>query len=233
MCSSDLLLGQPVNTPDEMFTEGRLIATLDGITDDGRIIVEAKTTTAYSSDDPVPPAYYWQVQAQLACVPTATYGLVVVLDKRMRLGSWVVVRNDADIAGLLLRADEIGDCIDARQLPVEAEPTEEQVKMLFPAPAGVVELPASAVALIDAWQAAKAARTDAEALEQQYRDRVAALLGEAESGTLDGRTLVTFKARKGSSRLDVRGLERDHPALVDQYRVQGAPTRVLRSYSDG
>lgn len=226
------LLGQPVTTPDVMYAEGRLVATLDGITDDGSVIVEAKTTTAYSSDDECPAAYYWQVQAQLACVPTALYGIVVVLDKRMRLGQWTVLRSEIDIAALMARADMIGGMIDRREVPAADQLTEAQVKAVWPKPTGSVELPAGAVAVIDEWQAARAARIDAEEREQVCRDRLAAMLQDAEVGTLDGHPVLSFKARKPLQRIDTKAMERDYPSLVAQYRVQGAAVRVLRSFGD-
>lgn len=226
------LLGQPVTTPDVMYAEGRLIATLDGITDDGTIIVEAKTTTAYSSDDECPAAYWWQVQAQLACVPTAHYGIVVVLDKRMRLGQWKVPRSEFDIAALMARADVIGDIIDRHELPNADETlTEAQVKAVWPKPTGTVALPTSAVAVIDEWQAAREARMDAEEREQVCRDRLAAMMGAAEVGTVDGHPVLSFKSRRAVLRIDTKAMERDHPSLVEQYRVPGLATRVLRTAS--
>lgn len=226
------LLGQPVTTPDVMYAEGRLIATLDGITDDGTVIVEAKTTTAYASDDECPAAYYWQVQAQLACHPTARYGIVVVLDKRMRLGQWTVVRSEIDIAALMARADMIGDMIDRHELPNADELTEAQVKAVWPKPTGSVELPVGAVALIDEWQAHRAARMDAEEREQVCRDRLAAMMAGAEVGTVDGHAVLSFKSRRAVTRIDTKALERDHPSLVDEYRVPGVATRVLRAFTE-
>jgi putative phage-type endonuclease len=225
---AEQVLGQPVTTPEVMWSVGRMMATLDGITADERTIVEAKTTTAYSSDDPLPDSYYWQGIAQLACVPEADRVLFVVLDKRMRLGTWELRRDDVRIAMLLARADEIGEMLDARQLPDDAPLTESQVKSLYPSPTGTLELPPRAVELAHALNAAKTARQMFEADEQQVRDELAAMLGDADTGTVAGEVVVTFRARKGSTRLDTKRLEAEHPDLAAAYQVTGSTTRVLR-----
>lgn len=222
------LLGQDVTTPDSMWSEGRFIATLDGISADGTVIVEAKTTVAYSSDDPLPDTYMWQGVAQLCCHPTAERVLFIVLDKRMRLGTWELRRDPELCDRLMARADEIGAALDARQLPDEIELTETAVKMLYPEPAGEVEIGSAGLQAVRELQAAKEALARAEQAEKRARDTLAALLADADTGTVDGRTVVTFKARKGSMRLDAKALERDHGDLVAQYKVQGGSTRILR-----
>lgn len=223
------VLGQPVSTPDEMFTVARLIATLDGLSADGETIIECKTTTAYSSDDQIPDSYYWQAVAQLGCVPTAHKVLVVVLDKRMRLGSWEVVRSD-DVDRLFDRADEIGDLLDGKQLPPDAPLTEKHVRAMFPEPSGSVELGANGAEALELFVAWKARYDEAEAEMQSARDRLVAVLGPAEIGTVDGSPVVSYKSRKGSSTVDWKAVARDHGSLLDKYRKQGAPTRVLKVY---
>lgn len=223
------LLGENVTTPEVMYAVGRLIATLDGITDDGLTIVECKTTMSYSSDDSIPLAYYWQAIAQLACVPTAERVLVVVLDKRMRLGTWEVSRNQDDIDRLFDRADYVGEYLDRNEIPPDATMQERHVLSMYPTPSGTVELGSDGLFILNTWLAAKEARTVAEKQEQEARDMLVALLGNAEAGTVDEQTVVTYKARKGSTTVDWKAVARDHGPLLDKYRKQGASTRVLRS----
>ncbi len=229
------VLQQDVFTPVEMFAEGRMIATLDGLSDDGIWIVEAKTTTAYSSDDELPADYFWQVIAQFACWPSAERALVVVLDKRLRLGSWIINRSShyEDIERLLARAEEIGSYFDRLELPPEANPSEHEVKRLYPQPEGHVELDTATIAAIEMWQVWKDAREEAERNEQEARDKIARMLGSHEVGTLNGQSVVTFKYRKGSVRLDTKRLEADYPDLVARYKQESQPTRVLRLTTGG
>jgi hypothetical protein len=222
------LLEQPVSTPSEMYVCERLIATLDGITDDGLTLVEAKTTTAHSCDDPLPQEYFWQVIAQFACVPTATAALVVVLDKRMRLGHWMVRRDEAKIAELLERADEVGGYLDRRELPPDAPMGEKAAKVMFPDPEGEVELRSDTVDAIARYHHWRLVQEDAEARVQEARDEIAAALGKAAVGTVGGRSVVTFKARKGSRRLNTNALKAAHPDLVRQFMTEGGSTRIFK-----
>lgn len=222
------VLNERIVTPSEMFVNGRLIATLDGLNDDATIIVEAKTTTAHSCDDPLPLEYLWQVCAQFACVPTAREAVVVVLDKRMRLGHWRVLRNENLIAQLMVRADEIGEYLDRRELPPDAPLDEKSTKALYPSPDGEVELDAVTLDALQRWQHWSAIREDAETREQAARDEVAAALGRAEAGTVGGKRVVTFKKREGARRVDMVALRAAHPELVQQFMVVGGSTRILR-----
>lgn len=222
------VLGQPVATPDEMFTVARVIATLDGLTADEKTIVECKTTTAYSSDDEIPDSYYWQAVAQLGCVTTADKVLVVVLDKRMRLGSWEVRRNDDHINLMFGTADDIGALLDDKQLPPDAPVLEKHVRIMYPEPAGFVELDRSGVEALEMYSAWKARADECETELQAARDRLVTKLGAAEIGTIDGNPVVSYKARKGSTAVDWKAVARDHKIMLDGYRKQGAPTRTLK-----
>lgn len=224
------LLQQPIHTPEVMYAQGRLIATLDGITQDGTTIIEAKTTVAYSSDDELPDEYFWQVIAQFACVPEATSALVVVLDKKMRLGSWSLERSshESEIAELETRAEEIGTSLDIGELPADAIPTETEIKQLYPTPIGTIELSSDDLFALEEWSAWKQQREIAEQAEQAARDKIARILGEHEQGTFGGVPVITFKSRKGSLRIDTKSLERDYPEIVANYKKVGATTRIMR-----
>ena len=225
------LLGEKVQTPDEMFPMDRFIATLDGLTVGGDTIVECKTTTFYSSDDALPEDYYWQVLAQLGCCPWAQRVIVVVLDKRMRFGWWEVTRNqdiENDIDRLFYRAQEVAEYIDRGEIPQGIPLTETQVKTLYPDPFGEIELSMAEYDAVRMWLAAKEATKLAEEQEQALKDNVAGILGNAESATYAGHKVVSFKARKGMLRLDTKSLEKDHPDLVAKYKVMGSSTRVLK-----
>lgn len=228
-------LGFPIHTPVIMYGNGRLIATLDGIDDTGTVIIEAKTTTRYSSDDELPAEFFWQGVAQLACVPTAETVHFVVLDKRMRMTmAWEIHRRNVEetMMDLLSRAEEIGRALDRRELPDDLELTEEQVKALYPEPVGEVELGANGAYYLAEYAADRQARMDAERREQKSRDALANLLGNTEYGTIDGMRVISFKTRKGSNRIDTKTLEADHPKIVAKYRKQSDPFRVLRLLGD-
>lgn len=231
------VLGVKVTTPEVMYAQGRFIATLDGVTEAGSTIVEAKTTTAYSCDDPMPVEFFWQAVAQLACTDAEAVRFVV-LDKRMRLAMpnhWVVYRDNVEDEIIQLEevAEQVGQALDARKLPDGATMTETHVKMLYPDSHGTKELGTDGIVAVNEWQAARDAREYAEQIEREARDRLTAMLGEAEVGTVDGQKVVSYKSRSTGSRLDTKQLELDYPDLVAKYKKPAGTTRVLRSSLDG
>jgi len=226
------LLGETFITPEVMFRNGRMIATLDGINKTSNIIIEAKTTAIYSSDNDLPPDYYWQGIAQLACVPTAEKVVFIVLDKFMRFGTWVLKRDEEAIAMLMLKAEEVGTTLDKQELPQYDALTEDQVKTLFRDPSGEKDLGADGLHLLEVWAATREAKFAAEKEEKLARNAIVNLIAEAEYGVVDGHRVISFKARKGNTRLDTESLEQDHPDLVAKYKKTGDSTRVLRLMGD-
>ena len=225
------ILGVTVETPEEMWSEGRLIATLDGLTPDGLTIVEAKTTTKYSSDSPLPAEWYWQVLAQMICVPEAERAVVVVLDRFQRLGHWVVEREQckADMAMLIIQSEDVGDALDEHRIPDGTPLTEAHIKAMYPTPKGSIELGAVGITLVSQWLSAKQAKETAEQMEKDARDALTVMLGEYEIGTVDGQQIVSYKTRNLGSRLDTKALEADHPDLVAKYKKPSGSTRVLKA----
>jgi predicted phage-related endonuclease len=176
--------------------------------------------------------YFWQGVAQLACVPTAQKVVFVVLDKRMRLGSWTLLRDEEAIAMLMLQAEEIGAMLDEQKLPDYVSLTEKQARKLYDDPSGEKELGVNALHLLEVWSATRDARMLAEKEEQNAKDALANLIGEAEYGTINGTRVVSFKTRKGSTRVDTKMMEIENPDLVAKYKTTGDSTRVLRLMGD-
>jgi putative phage-type endonuclease len=223
------VLRTPVFNPECWYTEGRFVATLDGLTPDN-VIVEAKTTTAYSSDDSLPASYYWQVCAQFACVPEADTAVLAVLDKRMRFGHWVIDRYQPDIDKLLEWADYVGSCFDRGLLPKGELLQEKHVKVLYPNPEGVIELDDDGFGLVAEYCQVKAKRETLETKEKDLRNLITAIMGNNDTATYNGNKVVTYKSRNGGSKLDTKLLEAEHPELVAQYKRLVTTTRVLRTY---
>ena len=94
-------LNLQVETPEVMYLNGRIIATLDGLADDGRLI-ECKTTTKWVANDPCLSEWYWQAQAQMHCTG-ATLVTFVVLDRQLTISMFDVQRHENDIAGMVER----------------------------------------------------------------------------------------------------------------------------------
>ena len=223
---AETLLGEKVIVPDLMFSNGRLIATLDG--EAIPTIVEAKTSLWHSADDALPAEWYWQGIAQMACIPEAEQVMFVVLDKRMNLGHWILKRDENAIADLIIRAEEIGEMLDNGIMPPDAEIKESHIKLLYPEGDGTKEIGARGLDAVNRFSAWKSQREIAEKHEQEARDEITALLADCAIGTLDGQIIVTYKSRSTGSRLDTKRLEQEHPELVAQYKKAAGSTRVLK-----
>jgi len=80
-------------------------ASLDGLSDDGRVIVEIKTPgkadLAEAAKGKVPKKYYWQLMQQLMLVPRATHLDYVTFDGKQTIFITKVERNKKDEEKLL------------------------------------------------------------------------------------------------------------------------------------
>jgi predicted phage-related endonuclease len=221
------LLNLSLLTPDVMFCRDRLMVNLDGANsnDNPTVIVEAKTSTRYSINDPIPKPYFWQATAQLACT-NAEVCYVICLDRRQEIGMWEVPRYEPHIQEILQVAETIGARFDNHEIPEGA--TVEQIVMLHPQPEGVVELDDEQHKLINQWSMVKTHLNALEDDEKALRNRIAEIIGEHQEASFNGNVVATFKPRKLPSRLDQKALQEAHPELVEKFTKTGGTTRVLR-----
>lgn len=222
---------EPV-VPEVMFTNGRLIANLDGADDalNPTRIIEAKTSTWYDTNDDLPEPYYWQAVAQLATTEADSV-IVVCLDRRQTIGFWTVERDEHDLSihHLLDRATEIGELFDASKLPDEIQPTQEQINRLYPDPSGDIHLDDDQVQIVRDWQAAKEELKKYEQREEELRNIVASMIGEHEYAMYDGMPVLSYKSRKIGRRFDATRFREQQPELYEAYLKDGGTTRVLRT----
>jgi predicted phage-related endonuclease len=68
----------------------------------------------------------------------------------------------------------------------------------------------------------------AEERRDGVRNKLLALMGDAEIGLVDGKPRFTWKAQKGRESLDTKALKADHPDLYEAYVRTGASFRVPR-----
>ena len=69
-----------------------------------------------------------------------------------------------------------------------------------------------------------------ETIEAELKGKIGALLGDAEVGTVNGSTAVTWKNQSRSS-FDSKGFAKDHPELAAKY-TKSSTFRVLRAKGD-
>lgn len=82
--------------------------------------------------------------------------------------------------------------------------------------------------LIEAYAAAKVELKAAEERHDAVKNKLCALMGDAEIGLIDGTPRFTWKAQKGRETLDQKALKADHPDLFQSYSRTGASFRVAR-----
>lgn len=213
-----------VRTPDVMFGYGRLVATLDGLTPSGTV-VECKTTTSRFNGT-LPRYWHWQGVQQSICAGSDKV-LWVVLDGDLNLTLTEQRVDDDDVKQHLRAVDRFLAAIDMGMLPAEAVPTLEDIARLNREPSPVpVELPVEAFDLMcwfhDVDSMAKQAKDNVEKVKAE----IAALLGAAEVGLLDGKEAVTWKVSSRRS-FDVARFEAEHPELAAQYQ-KTSTFRTLR-----
>jgi len=221
-------LMMPLITPDVMYLNGRIVATLDarGMGGERNVVVEAKTNNRWALGQEMPTSWWWQAQAQMHCTDTEKVTFVI-LDKHMRLGLQDVVRSDEGIAQMVASVELFCEAIDAEQLPDDTQLTAPQVSALFAQPEGDVELDGSAITLLQEWEAVKHALKDYEQREKQIKDTLANMLRDKEFGTFDGKRVLSYKAQS-TKRLDTKALAEAHPEIATAYTT-ASTFRVLRT----
>ena len=213
--------------PDEMYANGRVIATLDGRSrTNSQLLLEAKTNNRFALGSELPLGWWWQAQAQMFCTG-ADEVVFVILDKHLRLGFDRVVRAPEMINFMQEQVEEFCSYIDQDRMPPLLPLTASQVGLLYPTPTGETDLGSDAIALIAEWGAIKTAINDLEQQEKAVKDALAMRMLDADFGCVDGQRVLSFKSQK-SSRLDQKALLAEHPELGDKY-ISTTSFRVMRT----
>lgn len=220
-------IGSVIVTPAMMYLNGRIISTLDGVTNDSTRLFEAKTTTGWVQGDACLPEWFWQAQAQMHCTD-AIRVTFIVLDRQLRITMFDVVRDEEAIADMVEKVELFCTAIDDERLPEDVPLSAEQVQQLHPtADAGEIELGAAGLELVQRWQTAKELSKQYADEEQELKDALANLIRNHESGTIDGHKIITYKAQS-TTRFDSKAFGESHPDLLKQYQKQSS-FRVLRA----
>jgi putative phage-type endonuclease len=174
------------------------LATLDGLTADGTLIVEAKTVGYRQAHlwgepwtDEVPDAYLVQVQHQLA-VTGIGRAAVVALIGGSDLNVYHVERDDRLIGQLVdLEAAFWAGVRDGVEPPVTDPADAEILAFLHPITDAAIDLPPDVAELVDAYQDTGRTIRALEVSRGLARAQLLAALGDAGRGTLpDGRAVV-------------------------------------------
>jgi len=226
----------PLATPGIIFDEFEPIffANVDRITADGAVL-ECKTAGERAAhqwdDDAVPDAYLMQLQWYLG-VLGAPRGWIACLIGGRRYVERHVERDDRLINAMRERAAQWwADHVEAL-VPPPATPPDDDRYMARAYPASErteVTLDADTLALVED---ARSIKGVIDNLADDHARKVTLIkerLGAATDGLgPDGEPLVTWRPRKGSTRVDTRRLRDEYPDLYTALATEGEPTRTFR-----
>lgn len=208
---------------------GFMLANIDAIASDGRI-VEAKTArTAQGWGEPgtaeVPDHYALQVQHYMIVTGARVADIAVLIagsDFRI-----YTVEADADLHAMLIDAErEFWRRVVERDPPAATSVADAVARWGRAASAGVVsgtqhhrDAHARLLVLRD-----EIARLDEEA-DQIKADLMGAIGDSGDTLAVDGVELVTWKLTKAPERIDTAALKRAHPEIAREFTKPGQPIR--------
>jgi hypothetical protein len=218
-------LAIPFVTPDEMFVAeskggARMIATLDGFYEDGdtRKVLEIKTTTkTWEGDLPD----YWRIQGiqQAICadVEEITWA---VFDPSMKLHLHTQVITPAEQAEHISAVEQWLNAIDLGMTPSGVHWSYETITTRYPKPEPkTVELPEDTLGLIEQLRHVKSELKSYQELEDQLKARICELIGDADTATINGTTVATWKGQTRDS-LDIKAFKAAMPEIARQFSKQ-------------
>lgn len=224
-------LGIHFDTPEEMFvvnTDGgaRMVSTLDGFHEDGDIrkVLEIKTTTR-PWEGHLPD--YWRIQGvqQAICadVDEVTWA---VFDPSLSLHLHVQPVPDAEKQEHIKAVELWLNAIDMDMTPAGVKWSYETINRRYAKPkARTVELPSDTTELVTRLKHVKAELKSYQELEDQLKAELCELLGDADTGTVNGTVVATWKGQTRDS-LDIKAFKAACPDIAKEFSRQ-TTTRTL------
>ena len=224
-------LGITFDTPEEMFvvnTDGgaRMVSTLDGFFEDGDIrkVLEIKTTTR-PWEGQLPD--YWRIQGvqQAICadVDEVTWA---VFDPSLSLHLHVQPVPDAEKQEHIKAVELWLNAIDMDMTPAGVKWSYETINRRYAkSEARTVELPSDTTELVGRLKHVKAELKSYQELEDQLKAELCELLGDADTGTVNGTVVATWKGQTRES-LDIKAFKAACPDIAKEFSRQ-TTTRTL------
>jgi predicted phage-related endonuclease len=218
-------LGIEFITPDEMFVAeskggARMIATLDGFNEQGdeRKVLEIKTTTR-TWEGELPD--YWRIQGvqQAICadVQEITWA---VFDPSMKLHLHTQHITPAEQAEHISAVEKWLNAIDLGMTPVGVKWSYETISTRYPkSEPKIIELPDELEEVVEQFRHVKSEAKAYAELEDQLKARICELMGDADTATIKGVTVATWKGQSRES-LDIKAFKAAHPDIAKQFSKQ-------------
>lgn len=218
------VIGKPLQEPKELYCYEepgvRLVATIDSMTDDGKVYEQKTVNKTWRGE--LPDHWYWQGIQQAICCDVDEI-------------NWVIFDSTLDLTFYKQKvtSDEkrihIEACrnflafIDMGIMPDDVVLEYEHVARRYPEGKGGVdnakELGQEALVFMERYLLAKEQVKQAEMAESLAKAELCDMMGESEYGLIQDELVCTWKTANRTT-FDTKRFEAEHPALAAKYKKQ-------------
>lgn len=223
-------VGMTVTVPDQLIRSKEhpfMIANVDGIREDGRI-VEIKTARSAADwgdegTDQIPEYYLTQVQHYMTVTGADSCDVAVLIgasDFRI-----YTVKSDPELAAMLIEEEsKFWQMVENKTPP--APRSLDEMKVAFPTSTDTaVEANAEINGALEELRNVLEEQKKIEGTAKELTAKIQGYMGTAERLTFAGDTLVTWKSTKPRVTFDSAALKKAMPDVYEQYTKLGAPSR--------
>lgn len=210
-------IGKPVATPEVLFEHNRMIATLDGMTDDGEI-VEIKTYNK-SWNGKLPD--HWRIQGIQQAICAARNKVIWgIFDNSLSLHIYEQEVTSDEVAEHMAAVNKWLENIDLDMAPEGVSWSYATIGNRYPEPTQQsVEVGPKGKEILDTLRHVKSELKSYTELEDRLKAEFCELMEGAEEATIDGRVVATWKSQSRSS-FDSKAFKAANPELAKQYTKQ-------------
>ena len=196
--------------------------------------LECKTSNAFKREEwdegEIPPNYYVQCQHYMLVSGLPRWYIACLIGGN-HFVSWVVERNDDDIAALEQAEIAFWDKVQRHIMPEvdgSESSTDSLKKMYKGGQAEPVMLPQESMDLLKRLDELKALKADIDFQTKDIQNKLCAMLGDNEIGIIgegDNERKVTWKTVNGRVTIDSKKLKKDLPDVFKKYSKKSADSR--------
>lgn len=205
-----------------------MLANLDGFTDDGRI-VEIKTARRQdgwgdAGTDEVPQEYLLQVQHYMAVTKFEVADIAVLIaGSDFRLYH---VHADRELQEMMIEQEaEFWRLVESHTPPDALSFADAVARYGRSSKTGEITATEEVLKAVEELASIRVDMKLYEAREEELKGIVMAAMGDFDTLTYQGKTLVTWKAAKPTERFDSKAFKAAHPELAAQFTVTGEGSR--------
>lgn len=224
--------GRTVTVPDGVIRHSKqpfLLASLDGFTDDGRVL-EIKTASrgdewGEPGSDEIPDAYMCQVQHYMYVTGAPVADVVVSIMGKMPVMYEVEADKELHDMMIQVESDFWHNNVLAGVLPDYT--TVKDIALRFrKSTAGEIKAAQETLMALSELKKLRETIKAMESKEEQLKAAIMATMGEFDTLVgIDGKPIATWKSSKATSRFDTDSFKKTHADLYKQFTKTGEPSR--------